>query len=230
MSLVMGAIAATYSLDDISLTQSCENWPTPWLPPAPLGSLYTGFEDCTGAIPRMDSATSSGGARYSATSSGGARDSATSGVGSSGGSPIAAELYAPMAARTGQLGMRLKVRRHLRIDEERPKLILGSLILADASRASDAILLSLWAKMQPGETAEHGETPPSITFELLDVNRSYTWIGHWRACNMTHGRAWTKCAAEVPITPALALHVIQVSILFGAVRASYLVDDLAVEL
>ena len=138
MSLVMGATAATYSLDDISLTQSCENWPTPWLPPAPLGSLYTGFEDCTGAIPRMDSATSSGGAR----------DSATSGVGSSGGSPIAAELYAPMAARTGQLGMRLKVRRHLRIDEERPKLILGSLILADASRASDAILLSLWAKMQ----------------------------------------------------------------------------------
>ena len=47
---------------------------------------------------------------------------------------------------------------------------------------------------------------------------------------MTHGRAWTKCAAEVPITPALALHVIQVSIIFGAVRASYLVDDLAVEL
>ena len=84
----------------------------------------------------------------SATSSGGARDSATSGVGSSGGSPIAAELYAPMAARTGQLGMRLKVRRHLRMDEARPKLILGSLILADASRASDAILLSLWAKMQ----------------------------------------------------------------------------------
>jgi hypothetical protein len=144
----MGATAATYSLDDISLTQSCENWPTPWLPPAPLGSLYTGFEDCTGAIPRMDSATSSGVARDSATSSGGARDRATSGVGSSGGSPIAAELYAPMAARTGQLGMRLKVRRHLRMDEERPKLILGSLILADASRASDAILLSLWAKMQ----------------------------------------------------------------------------------
>ena len=138
MSLVMGATAATYSLDDISLTQSCENWPTPWLPLAPLGSLYTGFEDCTGAIPRMDSATLGGGAR----------DSATSGGGSSGGSPISAELYAPMAARTGQLGMRLKVRRHLRMEEERPKLILGSLILADASRASDAILLSLWAKMQ----------------------------------------------------------------------------------
>ena len=47
---------------------------------------------------------------------------------------------------------------------------------------------------------------------------------------MTHGRAWTKCAAEVPITPALALHVIKVSIIFGAVRASYLVDDLAVEI
>ena len=72
----------------------------------------------------------------------------SSGGGSSGGSPISAELYAPMAARTGQLGMRLKVRRHLRMEEERPKLILGSLILADASRASDAILLSLWAKMQ----------------------------------------------------------------------------------
>ena len=90
-------------------------------------------------------------------------------------------------------------------------------------------MLSLWAKMQPGETAEHGDVAPSIAFELLDVNQSYAWIGHWRKCNLTHGHAWAKCSAEVAVPPSLASHDVRVSLIFGAVRASYLVDDIAVE-
>ena len=110
-----------YCLDDISLRQSCANWPTPWLPPAPAPSLKTGFEDCTGAMPTMDSVNSDSG--------GGAAAAAPL----AGGAPVVPELYAPIAARTGLLGMRLKVRRQLRAEEEKPKLLLGTLRLAEAS-------------------------------------------------------------------------------------------------
>ena len=52
-----------------------------------------------------------------------------------------------------------------------------------------------------------------MSFELLDVNASYAWIGFWRPC-VTHG-GWTRCAAEVPVSPSIAGHDLDVSLVFG---------------
>ena len=40
-----------------------------------------------------------------------------------------------------------------------PKLRLGMLRLSNASRVSDAVLLSLWARLQPEPSAQHDESP-----------------------------------------------------------------------
>ena len=112
--------------------------------------------------------------------------------------------------------------------------------LAGADRPSDALLLSLWVRLHPEEKGEHHNgaaaadtttstsLPPSISFELLDVNASYAWLGFWRPCNLTHG-AWAKCSGEVMLSKTLAGHDVQVSLLFAAhTKASYLVDDVSI--
>ena len=211
-SLVLGGSATTYYLDDISLQQSCANWPTPWLPPPPSSRLETGFEECSpSSAPAFE-------------------------LGDDAGDYVDAELYSQIAARSGRFGARLTVHKPIPPAASLPKLRVGTLRLADAAHASDAALLSLWVRLQPLEKGEHpdksssehnGGVPPSVSFELLDVNTSYTWLGYWRPCNLTHG-AWSKCAAELMLPTALAEHDVQVSLVFGAVKASYLVDDVQI--
>ena len=209
-SFVLGGSDTTYFIDDITLQQSCANWPTPWLPQLPSARLETSFEDCSMAQPAFELGD----------------------VGGATGDAIEAELYSQTAARTGRFGARLNVKQPLPAGMAKPKLRLGTLRLASADRASDAALLSFWVRLQPGDkgekAAEHdGGLVPSVSFEMLDINASYTWIGFWRPCNLTHG-AWTKCAAEVMVAPTLADHDVQISLVFAGVKASYLLDDVQI--
>ena len=91
-SLVLGGCATTYHVDGVTLRQSCESWPTPWQGLPAAARLVTGFEDCTGAMPRAVEL------RIGASGASGA---------SGGGGAVDVELYSESAARTGRFGARL---------------------------------------------------------------------------------------------------------------------------
>lgn len=236
-SIALGGTATTYAFDGIELTQACGNWPTPWLPLPPLYELSTGFEGCEGAYPTFLPGPAAAVADAAA-----ATEAATA----------VSDLFSPVAARSGSHGARVRIQRELPADREaskRPKLRVGQILLSDARAASDALQLTVYARLQPGPGGMHrahadplteasaedgglgggggvggggtegGDGPSaSLSWEVLDLNQSYAWLGVWQPCNLT--TLWTKCSHVLEISPHLASHVLEISLVFGSSIAS----------
>ena len=200
LSLVVGGAVASYHFDQVTLTQHCETWPAPWADAAPLEALVTSFEDCSGMIPRVEATAQVEGAFHAA-------------------------VYLRGAARSGRFGASVKVKRAVS-PPAALKLRLGTVRLAGPEEASDALQLDFWARL---EASEPHSRDPWLAFEVLDVNASYEWIGHWRACNIsaTHLH-WVKCEAEISLDRARAGHHLAVAIVMGGSKAAYFLDDVSV--
>ena len=145
-ALVLGGSATTYFIDDVSLVQSCENWPTPAAPPT-VGETRERLEDCStgGAVPTFELGGKAG------EPVGEGKEEEGSGSTPSKALSVDAQLYSEVAARSGRFGARITVHRPPPVTVPRPKLRLGTLRLAPAERASDAVVLSLWVRLHPPE-------------------------------------------------------------------------------
>ncbi|KAL1523151.1 hypothetical protein AB1Y20_018106 [Prymnesium parvum] len=200
--LVMGGNAATYFIDQLTLSQHCANWPEPWLPAPAKERLESGFENCNGALPQLEVAAEAEGALHS-------------------------ELFTAEAARSGRLGALLKVK-HAVAPPSALKLRFGTIRLSESFPPSDSLNIAFWARLQPNEAHD---ADARLLFEVLDVNASHEWLGHWRPCNLTGGGAdhgWRRCEVEVALDRKRAGHHLSVSAVLGSSKASYFIDDFTV--